>query len=213
MIDPMSITPPDPDRGRAAAAAQRLRAVTVGEPVRLDGPVVLSESSAQWPVWFDQEAERIRAALGEIAIAIEVEHVGSTSVPGLAAKPILDIDLAVQDSAAEETYVPALEAIGYQLRIREPDWFEHRLLRFAEPAVNLHVFSAGCEEITRNLLLRNWLRANAADRDLYESTKRELAARRWAYVQQYADAKSAVITEILARAAAAGFTDDRRPRV
>ena len=208
----MSNTSSDQDRARVAASAeQRLREVTIGEPTRLDGPVVLSESSAEWPVWFDQEARRIRAALEPTAV--DLEHVGSTSVPGLAAKPIIDIDLAVPDSALEETYVPALEAIGYQLRIREPDWFEHRLLRAAEPAVNVHVFSRGCEEIARNLLLRDWLRAHAADRELYESTKRELAARSWAYVQQYADAKSAVITEILARAAAAGSADDRHPRV
>ena len=134
--------------------------------------------------------------------ALLVEHAGSTSVPHLAAKPIIDIVLAVPDSPDEDDYVPALEAAGYRLRIREPDWFEHRLLKKADPSANLHVFSAGCEEIDRMLAFRDQLRTNEADRELYERTKRELAARKWAYVQDYADAKTEVVEEIVARALA-----------
>jgi len=129
-----------------------------------------------------------------------VEHVGSTSVPGLAAKPIIDINLTVRDSSYEPAYVPALEAAGYVLGIREPAWHEHRLLRGTAPAVNLHVFSTGCEELERTRMLRDWLRTHDEDRHLYELTKRRLAAQRWAYVQHYADAKSEVIRDILARA-------------
>ena len=129
-----------------------------------------------------------------------MEHVGSTSVPGLAAKPIIDISLAVADSADEQAYVPALEAAGYFLRIREPDWFEHRGFGRRDVRVNLHVFSAGCAEIERMLRFRDHLRRDDADRELYERTKRELAQRQWKYVQHYADAKSAVVEAILARA-------------
>jgi GrpB-like predicted nucleotidyltransferase (UPF0157 family) len=108
--------------------------------------------------------------------------------------------LAVADSADEPSYVPPLEEQGFVLRIREPDWFEHRLLRAPEIRGNLHVFSDGSDEIDRMLTFRDWLRVNDADRMLYENTKRELAARTWKYTQNYADAKSEVIQDILARA-------------
>lgn len=111
--------------------------------------------------------------------------------------------LAVADSADEAAYVPALEAAGYLLRIREPEWYEHRLFHGPDTVVNVHVFSAGCEEVERMLRFRDRLRADAADRALYERTKRELATRPWPRVQDYADAKSEVVAAILARAAAA----------
>lgn len=131
---------------------------------------------------------------------LRIEHAGSTSVPGLPAKPIIDIVLAVADSATESQYVPALTRAGYQLRIREPAWHEHRMLKSPEPEVNLHVFSASCPEIDRMLAFRDWLRVNAADRDLYARCKRELAQQNWKYTQNYADAKAAVIEQILSRA-------------
>jgi GrpB-like predicted nucleotidyltransferase (UPF0157 family) len=108
--------------------------------------------------------------------------------------------LAVVDSTDEPSYVPPLEAEGFALRIREPDWFEHRLLRASDVRGNLHVFSAGCDEIDRMLTFRNWLRIHDADRRLYETGKRDLAARTWKHVQNYADAKSEVIENILTRA-------------
>ena len=153
-----------------------------------------------WPVRFEREARRIRTALGTRALLLE--HAGSTSVPGLVAKPIIDVVLAVPDSTDEDDYVPALETEVYTLRIREPDWYEHRMLRKVDPSVNLHVFSADCPEIDRMLAFRDHLRADAADRELYERTKRDLAAREWAYVQDYADAKTEVVEEIVARARA-----------
>jgi GrpB-like predicted nucleotidyltransferase (UPF0157 family) len=167
---------------------------------RHDGPIVLVEYDPRWGLRFEREAHRIRAALG--ARALLVEHAGSTSVPGLAAKPIVDIVLAVPFSSHEDDYVPALEAEGYALRIREPDWYEHRVLKKTDPNINLHVFSADCPEIDRMLAFRDHLRANEADRQLYERTKRELAGREWAYVQDYADAKTEVVEEIIARARA-----------
>jgi GrpB-like predicted nucleotidyltransferase (UPF0157 family)/photosystem II stability/assembly factor-like uncharacterized protein len=184
---------------------ERLRSVTIGEPQLLAGPVLLADYDPDWPQLFRHEAGRIRDALGPRAL--QVEHVGSTSVPGLAAKPTIDISLAVADSADEHAYVPALEAAGYVLRIREPDWFEHRLFGRPDAHVNLHVFSAGCTEIDRMLRFRDRLRRNHDDRALYERTKRELAQRDWKYVQNYADAKSAVVEAILARSGEAAFID------
>jgi GrpB-like predicted nucleotidyltransferase (UPF0157 family) len=175
-----------------------LRAVTVGELQPVSGPIELVEYDPAWPGLFEREAERIRATLG--ARVVLLEHTGSTSVPGLAAKPIIDITLAVPDSADEDAYVPELEAAGYVLRIREPDWFEHRMFKGPDTDVNLHVFSAGSSEIERMVRFRDWIRANEADRELYEQSKRELAAKEWRYVQDYADAKTAVIQEISSRA-------------
>ena len=134
--------------------------------------------------------------------ALLLEHVGSTSIPGLAAKPIIDMLLAVADSADEAAYVPALEAAGYSLRIREIDWYEHRMFKGPDTDINLHVFSRGCPEVERMLQFRDWLRGHAADRDHYARTKLALAGREWKYVQNYADAKTAVIEEIRARARA-----------
>jgi GrpB-like predicted nucleotidyltransferase (UPF0157 family) len=134
--------------------------------------------------------------------AIIVEHIGSTSVPGLVAKPIIDILLSVANSADEPSYVPALEAAGYVLRIREPDWHEHRLFKGPDVNINLHVFTTGSEEIRKHLMLRDWLRTNDADRELYANAKRSLARRKWKYVQNYADAKTEVIEGILERAKA-----------
>ena len=98
------------------------------------------------------------------------------------------------------SYVPALEAAGYVLRIREPEWYEHRLFKGPDTNVNLHTFSRGCEEFDRMLVFRDRLRSDSADRALYEAAKRELAARDWKYLQQYADAKSEVVRQILLRA-------------
>ena len=189
------------DGSSAPLTDEQIRQVTVGEPDVLNSTITLVEYDPAWPQHFTREAARIRAALGERALRIE--HAGSTSVPGLCAKPIVDIVLVVADSADEPSYVPALEAAGYVLRIREPEWHEHRLFKGPDVNINLHVFSAGSEEIERMLLLRDWLRADEADRELYAQTKRELAQREWRYVQNYADAKSEVVEAIVARARAA----------
>jgi GrpB-like predicted nucleotidyltransferase (UPF0157 family) len=110
------------------------------------------------------------------------------------------MQLMVADSAAEDAYVPALEAAGYVLRIREPNWHQHRMFKGPDTDLNLHVFSSGCPEIEQMLLFRDWLRRHAADRDLYARTKLTLAERDWKYVQNYADAKTVVVAEIMARA-------------
>lgn len=184
--------------GRLPTSEEQLHAVTLGGPTVLNGQVELAEYDPAWPVLFQREASRIRAILGERVLLLE--HVGSTSVPGLCAKPILDLLLIVADSADEAAYVSPMEAAGYPLRIREPDWHEHRLFKGLDPVANVHVFSAGSTEIDRMLAFRDHLRADAADRDLYADAKRDLAARTWQYVQHYADAKSAVVEAIIARA-------------
>jgi GrpB-like predicted nucleotidyltransferase (UPF0157 family) len=177
---------------------ERIRRVTIGEPSLLNGPVKLVEYDAEWARQFGREAGRLRKLLGNRALRIE--HIGSTSVPGLVAKPIIDILLVVADSADEQSYVPVLETAGYVLRIREPEWHEHRLLKGPETDINLHVFSAGSVEIERLLLLRDRLRNHSEERQLYAHTKRQLANRTWKYVQNYADAKSEVIEAIITRA-------------
>lgn len=173
------------DKGTGDAT---LRAVTVH-----DAPIWLSESDPAWPTLFDRESRRIHAALGNRVLRLE--HVGSTSVPGLPAKPI--IDMGVADSANENSYVSSLQELGYLLRIREPDWHEHRLLNGPDTAVNLHVFTEGDAEIQRMIAFRDHLRTGAGDRGKYAKVKRQLARRRWKYVQDYADAKSTIVNEIL----------------
>ena len=185
----------------AGMSDEQIRAASVDGAPPQYREIVVADYDPEWPRWFERAAEGIRAALGETVM--EVHHVGSTSVPGLAAKPLIDINLVVADTTDEQAYVPQLEAAGYVLRIREPEWFQHRMLRGFEPPVNLHVFPPECPEVDRMLLFRDWLRANEADRELYAQAKRELGAQEWKYVQNYADAKTAVVEEILARAVSA----------
>ena len=179
-----------------------IEAYTVGPRTPLNGPVELAEYDPRWPGLFAREEARIRHVLGDRVV--RVEHTGSTSVPGLAAKPRIDITMEVADSSDEAAYVPDLEAAGYVLRIREPDWHQHRVLKGPDTDVNLHVFSRGSTETARMVAFRDWLRTHPEERERYERVKRELAARTWRYTQHYADAKTDVVEEILARALAAG---------
>jgi GrpB-like predicted nucleotidyltransferase (UPF0157 family) len=179
---------------------EQIRNHTVGALRPLSGKIEIADYDPRWPDLFQREAALVRTALG--GRALRIEHTGSTSVPGLAAKPIIDMLLVVANSADEPSYVPPLEKAGYILRIREPDWHQHRMFRGTNPDTHLHVFTDGCPEIERVLLFRDWLRSHQEDRDLYERTKRELARQNWKYGQNYADAKSPVIAEILGRALA-----------
>ena len=183
---------------RLPTTEEQLQEIHIGGMTPLMGRIQIDDYNPEWPRLFEREATRIRAALGDQIVLLE--HVGSTSVPGLAAKPRIDILLIVPNSADEPTYVPALEAAGYVLRIREPHWHEHRVFKGPDTDVNLHVFSPDSPEIERMLTFRDWLRGNAFDRQLYERTKRELAQKDWKYTQNYADAKTEVVEEILMRA-------------
>lgn len=176
----------------------RLKEATIGEPALLNDKVALSPYDPDWARTYEQLARLVHSALGDVAMLLE--HVGSTSIPGITAKPVIDMVLEVPDSRLEETYVPQLEAAGFIHRNREPDWYEHRLLRTEDPRSNLHVFSAGCEETKRMLRFRDWLREHRSDREYYQAKKLELANRVWKYMQFYASAKSEVIEEILNRA-------------
>lgn len=173
------------------------------------GPIHLAPPDAGWPRQYAEVDARIRQALGSVAVL--VEHVGSTSVPGLAAKPYLDVLLLVPDPGDEAAYVPGLEAAGFLLHVREPGWHQHRFFRAHDPEVQIHVFAVGSEEAERMLLFRDRLRANPDERTLYEETKRRLAVRSWTRVQDYADAKSEVVEEIIARARHGHRGTHRRP--
>lgn len=160
--------------------------------------VVLVPYDGGWPAAFDREERRIRGALGRDALG--VHHVGSTSVPGLIAKPVIDVVLEMSDPGDEDRYVPPLEAAGYALSHREPEWYAHRLLKGRAPRVNLHVFPTDCPEVVQMLAFRDRLRSDDRDRATYAATKQALAARRWEHVQDYADAKSEVVADIMRRA-------------
>jgi GrpB-like predicted nucleotidyltransferase (UPF0157 family) len=148
-----------------------------------------------WPAKFAAERDRIVAALG--ATARRVDHIGSTSVPSLAAKPIIDIDLSVPDVDDEASYLPALEKAGYHLRVRQPG---HRMVRTVDRGVHVHICAEGSDWERRHLLFRDWLRHDKSDREAYANLKRELAMRDWPDMNAYAAAKGAMIAEITVRA-------------
>jgi GrpB-like predicted nucleotidyltransferase (UPF0157 family) len=160
-----------------------------------------------WPRCYDDLASRIGKVLGWRVL--QLDHVGSTSVQGLPAKPVIDIDLTVADPGREQDYVPALEAIGFRLVIREPWWYGHRALRADEPRCNLHVFGFDSPEPVRHRIFRDWLRGNPDERDRYAAAKRQAASEANAggeHVMQYNARKQQVIREIYHRAfAAAGL--------
>jgi GrpB-like predicted nucleotidyltransferase (UPF0157 family) len=201
----------DSPTSREAMSKEQIEAMTVGDLAPLTGPITFVEYDPQWPALYAREEARIRSILGDRVLRIE--HTGSTSVPGLAAKPIIDITMIVDDVTDEPAYAADLEAAGYPLRIREnePDWWDHRVFKGPDTNVNLHVFSRGCRELARMAGFRDWLRTHDDDRQLYEDTKRELLKRDWEYVQNYADAKTGVVEAIVARAGLpAGHPDPPR---
>jgi GrpB-like predicted nucleotidyltransferase (UPF0157 family)/GNAT superfamily N-acetyltransferase len=175
----------------------RMQADSVFHRRDLTGVVCIRDHDPMWSRVFEVQRARIAAAFPEGSVTIE--HTGSTSVPGLAAKPIIDITMTVPDPTDEAAYVVALESIGYTFHLREPEWHEHRLLHRDWPRVNLHVFSTGSDEVERMLRFRDHLRRNIVDRDLYADAKRALATREWDDVQDYADAKTDVVADIMSR--------------
>lgn len=156
--------------------------------------IVLVPYDVSWPARFDVEHARIRQALGDACVGIE--HVGSTSVPGLTAKPIIDVLVTVVDVDVEDAYVPALEAAEYVLRVRAPD---RRMLRTPALDVHVHVCSDGSREARDLLAFRDRLRASSEARAAYTAAKADLAQREWPTMNHYAEAKSGMIRQILAR--------------
>ena len=174
---------------------EEIQNANVGEATTINSTILLENYNENWPLEYENQKTKILSALSHFEVS--VEHVGSTSVPGLCAKPIIDIVLEVLDSSNEADYVPHLEFIDFKLKIREPDWFQHRMLKGLLVPVNLHVFTAGCSEVQRMIKFRDHLRSNEKDRELYQAKKTELAAKQWEYVQNYADAKTEIIKEIM----------------
>jgi GrpB-like predicted nucleotidyltransferase (UPF0157 family) len=164
--------------------------------------IEIVDYQSTWPEAFRKHERAIAEALGDTALRIE--HIGSTSVPGLAAKPIIDILVVVSDSAGEGSYLPHLEAAGYELRVREPDFHQHRMLRTAARDVHVHVYSHRSPEIERLLTFRDRLRASPEARQFYAETKRELAKVPWADMDAYAEAKTEAVEHVLADAGEAG---------
>lgn len=171
--------------------------VPVNTRTPINGNVLIVDYDPTWPEMFRREEARIRGALGERALL--VEHIGSTAVPGLPAKPCIDIMLAVADSADEPAYVPDLEAAGYVLRIREPEWNEHRVFKGREINLNLHVWTIDDPELKRHRDFRDWLRLHKDDRDRYAEAKRSLGSETWSTMQDYAEAKNDIVAEIQGR--------------
>ncbi|MFL5754831.1 MAG: GrpB family protein [Chloroflexota bacterium] len=177
---------------------------SIEPPPKRTTPIELADYDPDWPGLFAREEARIRSILGDRVI--DLEHTGSTSVPALAAKPIIDIAMTVADVNDEPAYADDLVAAGYRLVLREqePDWYDHRVFKGPDTNLNLHVFSVGCVEVARMVGFRDWLRAHDDDRDLYLATKRDLVKREWASVQEYADQKGSVVEEIAAKAGLPG---------
>ena len=151
----------------------------------------------RWPEIFAEHQARLSAALR--GVPVEIEHIGSTSVPGLPAKPIIDIVVAVDDITAEEDYLDAIVAAGYLLRVREPG---HRMARTPALDVHVHIYQKGDAAVTRYLLFRDRLRADGDDRALYARTKQALISQGFDDMNAYSDAKTDVITGIMSRALA-----------
>jgi GrpB-like predicted nucleotidyltransferase (UPF0157 family) len=180
---------------------EEMAALRVGGAVTPhNAQIFLAPYDPDWPVQYEVEAAKIRSALGEAAIVLE--HVGSTSIPSLPAKPIIDIVLCVADSADEDAYAPALTAQGYRLHLREPDWEQHRVMKGEWPWVNLHVFTVGSPEVARMLAFRDRCRTHPEELNLYQETKQRLAGQVWRHVQHYANAKGEVVEAIIVRAMA-----------
>lgn len=167
--------------------------------------IALSPHDPTWASSFDRIDAQIRDVLGDDALT--VEHVGSTAVPGLLAKAVIDVLLVVADSTCEQAYREPLRKAEFEFQLREPAWHEHRLFKRTDPTSNLHVFSAGCPEIERMLRFRDLLRSHPSSREAYQSRKRELATMTWESVQEYADAKASTVESLLA---STGGSDTRQ---
>ena len=184
-----------------SAAELRIRAATIGEPERLVGLIELAPYDATWPAQYEREAARVRADARRAGAARRARRLDLG--PGVSAKPIIDMLLVVADSSDEQSYVPPMEQPGYTLRIREPDWYEHRLFKGPGANINLHVFSAGCPgDRPDDRLPRPSARRRRGSRAVSADQAGACGAQ-WNYVQEYADAKTQVIEAIIARARSA----------
>ena len=176
-------------------------------------PVVVLPPDPTWRAAYDDVRARLEQALGDRLLALA--HVGSTSVPGLCAKPTVDIDVTVADSGDEPAWLPSLEAAGFELRLREPDGEQHRLVTWPDPPANVHVWSVGAIEPQRHLAFTGWLRDHPDDLRLYDELKRRLAREHAdGEMVHYNNAKAALIYDIYERIFAAdpAHPHDPHPR-
>jgi GrpB-like predicted nucleotidyltransferase (UPF0157 family) len=160
-------------------------------------PVVIVDYDPRWPATFASLADRLAAALGSLAVGIE--HVGSTAVPGLAAKPIIDLDVVIASRADLPAVIDRLRLLGYD---HEGDLGVPGRDAFASPpggpSHHLYVCPAGSPALARHLALRDRLRADPEAAGAYGDLKRSLAARFGHDRAAYTDAKSAFIEALLA---------------
>jgi putative glutamine amidotransferase len=160
----------------------------------------IEPSDPSWPKRFEREAERLRGALGDLAVRID--HVGSTAVPGLAAKPIVDIQVSVSSVVPRTDYLEPIRALGYRWAI-DPWPGDHEFFSRDESgdrAYHVHVCAAGSRWERRHLAFRDWLRSHPDDAAAYEQLKRELAERHPRDTHGYTDSKTEFIREIESRA-------------
>ena len=165
--------------------------------------ITILEPNPEWPQRFEEVKERIEKALGPLIL--DIAHAGSTSVPGLPAKDIIDVDLTLKDATDEVSYVKPLEEAGFRFLLREPRWHQHRFFVESWPNayhVNVHVWGPDSPEVVRHRIFRDWLLKTPADLELYAKVKRE-AAEQTAVgdsVMDYNKRKEKTIHEILGRA-------------
>jgi GrpB-like predicted nucleotidyltransferase (UPF0157 family) len=188
---------PQEVRQRFHGTPEQHAAGLVGEPPAMWQSIVIEDYDPAWPGRFDAIRAGLEETLGELVVG--VEHVGSTSVPGLAAKPVIDIDLLIEDTGDESRYLPALERAGYRLVLREPWWHGHRMLVGPAEDINLHVWPKDAPEPVRHRLFRDWLRSHPADRDRYAAAKRRLASDTVDRAGDYSLSKNEVIDQIFDR--------------
>jgi len=196
------VLPTTEEMDRAAVTGQRAKIPNQRVEVVAPDPT--------WPATYRTLEANVQGALGDGAL--HIEHVGSTSVPELWAKPVIDLDLIVADSADEDAYVPLLEAAGWRLVIREPDWMQHRCFRHTNPAANLHAFSPDAVEPKRQVAFRDWLIAHDDDRQRYGELKRQLAAQPFGSVMEYNNHKAPLIYDIYERIFAADPAHPHTPQ-
>ena len=160
-----------------------------------EDPIEVVPWDPGWPSRYDEWRGRLARALG--TAAVRIDHVGSTSVPGLAAKPVIDVQVSVRDVQDEPSYVPAVEGVGLWLRMREPI---HRYFRPAEGrprAIHVHVCTAGSGWERDHLLFRDYLRCHGAVASEYGRHKVALAERYRTDRVAYTEAKTCFILDAL----------------
>ena len=158
-----------------------------------------------WPQLFEEEAARIKQALGENCC--EIHHIGSTSVPGLKAKPLIDILPVVYDLQKVDQATPLMEAMGYEDKRDFGIAFRHFFCKRQERRThNVHIFEIGSPEIEKHLIFRDWMRTHEGDRREYAQIKQQLADQFPDDSMAYSLGKNKFIKDILQKVGYRGRT-------